>query len=461
MEIHWIGHGGGMYVDHGLVVSVSKIKFSQNSAYSGGALYATKANFTSLGRAVFENNTANEGGALVVSFGHSMFKDCTRFAGNSAKDGGAVHLFQTTNTIFMKEVHVIGNTALAHYGGGFHIIGTSSLLFYGNVMFANNSAEESGGGIYVEDESSCNFSKQAVFSKNKARSSGGSIALRKESNLIFFSTVQIFESSAGWAGGGIAVISLSALEVKGESSIRYNSAYAYGGGVALDHSELRIEGRTVVADNSAQYGGGIHAIASTLTIINNVSLDRNIGHIGGGCSLADSSLFYCSKEHLKDTIIQFDSNFASQYGGAIWVEDIPFYSCILVVGAHSEQNPIRQCFYQTELYYIYDYSFSLVNNSALLAGSNLYGGSVDYCVLPERSKNVMEPSGKIFDKIFSLVNEFTDSSPISSDPMQVCLCTQYNEPDCSILNHTIWSDVFTHTGWNRTEKRNSSSSCSK
>ena len=89
---------------------------------------------------------------------------------------------------------------------------------------------------------------------------------------------------------------------------------------------LVITGGSILTNNTAQYGGELHAIASKMYFSGNHSFKEKQGQFGGGCLLSDSSLAYCSSEEYTNTV-RFVSNYAHQYGGAVWVKDIPFCSC--------------------------------------------------------------------------------------------------------------------------------------
>jgi len=69
----------------------------------------------------------------------------------------------------------------------------------------------------------------------------------------------------------------------------------------------------------------------------------------------------------------------------------------------------------------------LINNTAGYAGSALYGGSADYCYVP----NTALPGKQLFKKIFNFEHSPTDLSYISSDPLHVCFCNNGTR-DCNI-----------------------------
>ena len=94
---------------------------------------------------------------------------------------------------------------------------------------------------------------------------------------------------------------------------------------------LVITGGSILTNNTAQYGGEFHAIASKMYFSGNHSFKEKQGQFGGGCLLSDSSLVYCSSEEYTNTV-RFVSNYAHQYGGAVWVKDIPFCSCYCSAG---------------------------------------------------------------------------------------------------------------------------------
>ena len=182
-------------------------------------------------------------------------------------------------------------------------------------------------------------------------------------------------------------------------------------------------------------GTGILAIQSNVFFKGNILFKGNVGKNGGGLSLFGSFMF--PKPH---TRIEFVENHAIQAGGGILVE--------------REHSPLYSiyCFIQPDVDVLYYNSLSEMdiqiifkNNTADYAGSELYGGYIDGCLLINsaaasptdgtRSRfvfltNLPGYSTEIFNSLFLLANS-TGLSAISSNPIGVCVC-EHNQPNCEL-----------------------------
>ena len=58
----------------------------------------------------------------------------------------------------------------------------------------------------------------------------------------------------------------------------------------------------------------------------------------------------------------------------------------------------------------------------------LYGGAIDNCKLNGLDSSIS--SGKVFDKLLHIEDNYHTTSKISSDPIHICLCKN-DLPDCS------------------------------
>ena len=430
-------YGGGMRTRIVYIV-LENATFTGNFALGGGALHSWGSNITLLSEAVFDSNIAlNEGGgAIYANHGSILFESNTLLINNSVLYGddsqigdtcmgGAIFFFNATGE-FRKDTHIIGNTA-SNSGGGIDIF-SSNVTFTGSIIFSGNSATK-GGAIAVYPDSRCLFMRSAKFLGNEAQDSGGAILVLNSTLTFLIDVMQISRNTAGWAGGGIAARDSSLELICYHIIIENNHADSYGGAIALDHTVLGIKALdSIMANNSASDGGAVLAVASKIVLEGYYAFDNNSAQIGGGWSLSDGSCFHANNAlHM-----EFDSNTAYQYGGAIWVEDIPFYNCI-----NDKKYPVRRCFFQFDTAIEKNFHCTFKNNIGLLAGSNVYGGNVDDCLYYVNSQMYMYNYRNMFDIWFSSVNESTYSSPVSSDPMQVCLCTQHYKPDCSISNYTL------------------------
>ena len=424
-------HGGGLYINDGEVM-IGNAVFSENSAEYGGGLSLHNAKFTVLKRVTFSRNIAvrNGGATYATSYSTIIFLGNTLFSNNSADvNGGAMSINEGARTLFMNTevAEFFGNNAKSG-GGGLDVRSSSMLEFKCNVAFTHNSARE-GGALNVALSSTCVFKRgsEAIFTDNRAKSSGGSINIFMLSNIISHSLLNISSSHAGRAGGGIA-LKEAEIFLHGRTFLEDNEADTFGGAIVLEYSNLNFHGSSVMARNIAHYGGALHAMNSNIAFSGNHSFSHNFGQSGGGWSFDVSSYFSC----LNASNIVFDSNHASQHGGAMWIEDSPLYSCI--------EDLSRTCFFRAPL----KCNIAHYNNTATVAGAYVYGGHVDNCIVRDTHNNrwggrghTNDRSTIAFNKMFHPVqNNSTMSLEISSDPTRVCLCRD-DERDCSLNNHSI------------------------
>ena len=115
-----------------------------------------------------------------------------------------------------------------------------------------------------------------------------------------------------------------------------NEAGSFGGAVFADRSNISLHGGSLMSKNKAQYGGALHAIDSNLDFSGRHFFRHNSGQFGGGWSFVGSPLFKCSD--LGN--MTFEANFASQYGGGIWIEDVSSYKCI-----SNDQHAVKKSFF--------------------------------------------------------------------------------------------------------------------
>ena len=142
---------------------------------------------------------------------------------------------------------------------------------------------------------------------------------------------------------------------------------------------------------------------------------------------------------LPNTAVHWKKNYAN-FGGAIYVQNVNPASYCTFLGLY---GPKQDCFFQfpgQNLSNGINVHLVFKNNYADTAGSVLYGGAVDNCKLTDGLDSYS--SGEVFDKMVHIDNdtEYSTSSTISSDPLQICPCE--NNLDCSvswyIVPHTVY-----------------------
>ena len=180
-------------------------------------------------------------------------------------------------------------------------------------------------------------------------------------------------------------------------------------------------------------GGAISASGNTTMTFNGTMSFTNNGHVmdkdvmGGGVYLGVNSTFSI----LANKTVVWENNYAS-FGGAINVDEHnPFIYCPTFDIVKGE------CFFQLPGQNLSDSIYAqliLKNNSADAAGSALYGGAVDHCLLTGMNSY---SSGEVFDKLVNIEDD-NSTSTISSDAFRICPCAKHL--DCSKLDisHSIY-----------------------
>ena len=167
---------------------------------------------------------------------------------------------------------------------------------------------------------------------------------------------------------------------------------------------------------------GLAVGASNIIFSGDTIFERNVGFNGGGMLLSDSSYMYLTP----NTTISFIDNHALSTGGGIYVSGQSLQS-------------IPDCFFQLNLKLLEDNSLLntteiyFENNTAETAGSAIYGGSVDFCVI--KDPWVYSPftlyGYDVFDVVFVIHQDY---SYITSDPYEVCFCSDSDvdaHPNCN------------------------------
>ena len=213
-----------------------------------------------------------------------------------------------------------------------------------------------------------------------------------------------------------------------------NNVVKYGGlldksdsPVSINSCELLFKHTHMeISNNQRSTSGGLAAYNSKIILADNTTIQfsNNSGQDGGAMHLARSTLVLNVTTPSMFILVKFISNTA-QRGGAIYVED-----------RHISHGRVMQ----SEVKSIFDLQcdatlvkFIFRNNSALLAGNQIYGGWVDWF---KDEKGVISYNVDITEKILDFENSDT---AIASHPIRICLCID-GHPDCTITNYTM--DIY-------------------
>ena len=443
-------YGGGMYAYNSTLDVTGNFAFEENSAEYGGGIRALNSILDLTASSSFTHNTAEYyGGGIymenstLISTGNSTFKD------NTARQlGGGISAEESTLK-FTGNNTFRGNLAVS-IGGGVRTF-SSTLNFTGNTTFMNNSAEY-GGGI-TASYSTLTITGITAFIYNNAKYRGGSIYIWIAIlNIVGYSidsstgkfygdcngscTLLFMDNSAEFFGGAVYTLD-STINIEGCNSFSRNSARCFGGGVHSENSTLRFSGNTNFSSNSALHnGGGIHGVGTSLYLSGTSTFTANTAGRGGGEYLANSFILLS-----KNAAVIMDNNSAKEYGGAMYVEDS--YEIAYCASNFLTWN---KCLFQTyELFEIphftpsnftyavttyFNIHLHFYNNVAQIAGSSVYGGSLDVCRICVYCKFANSHRKYEWFKMHDILNIELEENSVSSDPFQVCLCKD-GTPSCN------------------------------
>ena len=225
----------------------------------------------------------------------------------------------------------------------------------------------------------------------------------------------------------------SQVTLKGNTTFVNNTAH--GSSLYLEYSTLYNEGHSLFQNNYGSEGGGITLIRTLLVLSKpeKMVFTENHGHNGGALAMYDGSFIssigcyfrYYFGSYEDYCRMNFKGNVATNFGGAIYVD---------AAGYKHRTNNGRvstNCF--TDLEIIFDF----INNTAVTAGSALYGGWLDFCAGNAKADGLRQSiKFSLSEDDLQVSNIINDLSAISSNPSRVCLCFGY-QPDCNVTIYEL------------------------
>ncbi len=180
----------------------------------------------------------------------------------------------------------------------------------------------------------------------------------------------VFINNRAKFGGGITSV-YGNLSLLGSINFHNNSALlsgdrsGYGGGIFSSYGIRYFLGDTTLCGNTASEGGGVYG-SKTITIDGRMNVLSNFALLsGGGFYLASGSECWV----LENTSLLLAHNHAGQFGGAVYIQDEPFYLCIERIFDTGYQ---ANCFFQPTRWPTTATIQILEDNHAEEAGSGLY-----------------------------------------------------------------------------------------
>ncbi len=398
------------------------IMFNSNPYYENTSLTIEFSNFTK-GKNCFLSSECHASGIVVVAFTQIIIRfDHVKTSNNL---GGNIELDVYSNS-WMIEIYssVIAN-ATGFKGAGLYFksseydnhvpqkqiecerVNQTNLLRVEKSNLTNNTAIETVGGVDINlFHSFCTERRIEIIDcfikQNVAwhKIQGGAMKIFQHILPSFYEQLLLIDN--------ISLVRTNFIANSGQASIIE----------LVNIKKMDIINSSFTANN----GTAISAKSTNIIFSGNILFLGNAGINGGALRLCDSSFLFINK----DTTVTFESNHASQVGGAIYVQQ----SCL---------DKDTACFFQPIVNGITDISdlktnghmeVKFDNNKAEIAGDDIYGGIIDQCIIYSKFERVNsgQPSynlsSAIFDEIFHISNEkcTSSNSVISSDPNEVKFC---------------------------------------
>ena len=388
--------GGGIYTDNSTFKFNDSSTFRDNKAdYTGGGIYAARSVLNFLGtNYMTENYAARDGGRIYTRDGSTVnVLGSSNYQGNLAKDtGGVISAFQSS---FNLAGHNTFESNRAEKGGGFYAF-DSTVNFPGDNVFIGNSASDHGGGFTVV-HSTLHLNGSTTLKNNSAASGGGMYI--DDSNADIDGS-NYFMNNTAESGGGAIYAKDSEVELNGKDLIVANATGRQGAENHASSSTSILQGSSSFMSNCGNYGGGIYSERSYLIVVHHNCSYLNNMALRGGAQYFDVN----SNFSLHQTAhVHFQDNNATEFGGAIYVEDVPSRS---------------ECFFHIQNNQLLDLPLVFEKNTAGMRGSVLYGGLLNKCSFTSDSYT---SALELF--ITSILKGNGDKGhSISSDPTQLCFC---------------------------------------
>ena len=405
--------GGGIYTDSSSFKFNDMSTFSGNEAnYTGGGIYAARSVLNFFGTSsIMANHAARDGGGIYTRDGSIVnLLGSSNYQGNVAEDtGGGISAFQSSFKLVGPSTF---ESSKAAEGGGFYMFNCSVNL-PGENAFIANSAHNHGGGFAVI-RSTLHQNGSTTFKTNSAAIGGGGI-YTSGSNIDIDGDNYFMNNTAESAGGAMYV-SDSVVELNGKFGFVANKATSKGAAIHASFSTLILKGNSSFMNNSANYGGGTYFESSNLTIVLNQSSYLNNTALRGGAQYFDVN----SNFSLHQTAhVHFQDNSATEFGGAIYVVDVPSRSKCFIHTLNDQPLDLDTA------------PLVFEKNTAGMRGSVLYGGLLDKCHHTlGRYTNALQ----LFNT--SILKGIGDKGhSISSDPTQLCFCNM-SQLNCTGLSQS-------------------------
>ena len=399
------------------------------------------------------------------SRGYTVYPDSKQGTMQSRATGIALILLCTNINIHLFEVYLHSNKAFSYSskGGNLFALLGNSYQYTSNSLTVENSQitqgiAKIGGGAYIRIRQpmtrpantnfQCNNSivfRNTNFTHNKGEIRGGAMYVFFEMvEMLNFCPKTIINVTSCYFQDNILITSKAdsgvAINIYGYltrvdtssllfyivnisrchflrnklSTIPANSLDQVTGGATVYVTKKRRE--TVIRDSRFENNSvpAISAFGSNIVFEGEVLIRNNSGIDGGGLVLCEASYILFSPH----TTVTFERNSALLSGGGIYAEEQCLQSeplCFYQINANDSLNTIQKNLILDSIHIV------MIHNAAKYAGSQIFGGSIEYCYTTFHENN-MYVYNKTFNETSWQVNKTNDPSCIASNPKHVCFC---------------------------------------
>ena len=415
------------------------------------------------------------------SRGYTVYPDSKQGTMQSRATGIALTLLCTNINIHLFEVYLHSNKAFSYSskGGNLFALLGNSYQYTSNSLTVENSQitqgiAKIGGGAYIRisqpmtipanTNTLCDNSvvfRNTNFTNNKGEIRGGAMYILFKMTEMLNScpkgniniTSCYFEDNilnTSKADSGVAINIYGYLTRVDISSLPFytvnisqchflrnklltipaNSLDRVTGGATVYVTKKRRE--TVIRDSRFENNSvpAISAFGSNIVFEGEVLIRNNFGVDGGGLVLCEASYILLSP----NTTVTFERNSALLSGGGIYAEEQCLQSeplCFYQINANDSLNTTQKNLILDSIHIV------MIHNTAKYAGSQIFGGSIEYCYITFHENN-MYVYNKTFNETSWQVNKTNDPSYIASNPKHVCFC-KGNARDCKRRSNNVYA----------------------
>ena len=297
------GDSGSFIIPNSLSeVEIRSSSFSQGTAKDSGGAISSSSSTVKVYESAFKDLQAASGGSVYGSSSDITLVDCSIKNSYAGSRGGSVYLDggklllenvdlenSDSTAVFLENLEQVEakNSVFKNCkgtdGGAFYT-NLVDKLFFSDLSFRNNQAENSGGAVYLKSspKEGC-LIQDSYFYNNSAVTGGGLSGVDVSLNL----TRCFFESNnASDIGGGVSLTCPSDSSCKShvrDSNFTLNSASTQGGSLKWDHSRPSFT-NLLFQNNSAAYGADMASfpvLMSPQTSSSTRLLASYVGEING------------------------------------------------------------------------------------------------------------------------------------------------------------------------------------